>query len=196
MRYDTRICGHKTKGSGEPCRRPSIKGGTCCTHHGGHSPLARQAAAETLAAAALPAARVLFEIIEDWRRETCPTCGLPKGDPGPVIRAAQIVLDRTGFHPALSVQVASSAIPPWAQYLTDAQLRQVGLWIEEAKERMESGGPRSLLVESLEAKREVAAATRDLEIAKRDADDAVLVDEPEQGLSPVGLDTPGEEETT
>jgi hypothetical protein len=199
MKHETRICGATTKDSGEPCKRACIKGGTRCTLHGGNSPLARQAASETLAAAALPAARVLFDIIDEWQRTTCPVCGMPKGDPGPVIRAAQIVLDRTGFHPSMSVQVShTDEIPPWARWLTNDQLRQVGEWIADAKTRMEAGAdPEDNLpnrdVDAEDAvviDDELADAERELVAAKQELAAA------QKGLSPGGLEAPGEEDVT
>ena len=139
----TRLCGARTKGSGEPCRRPAIRGGNRCNHHGGHTPLARQTAQENLAKAALPSATALLDIVSDWTRDRCETCGYPKGDPTPVIRAAQIVLDRTGFHPTLAVQaVRAPEIPDWASWLTDDELAEVSGMIARAQERMSSGADR------------------------------------------------------
>ena len=60
----------------------------------------------------------------------------------PVVRAAQVVLDRTGFHPSLTVQVQQQAtIAAWAAYLTDEQLATVQTWIAEAKARLAAGEP-------------------------------------------------------
>ena len=143
----TRLCGATTKGSGEPCRKPVAPGFTRCRHHGGHTPLARQTAQENLAKAALPSAAALFDIVSDWQRHTCATCGYPKGDPSPVIRAAQIVLDRTGFHPTLAVEaVRAQEIPEWAPYLTDDELAEVSGMITRAKERLASGADREDVV--------------------------------------------------
>ena len=108
--------------NGFPCRRHVAPGFTRCALHGGHTPLARQAAAEALARAALPAAEVMFDIIDRWQQTRCPTCGMPSGDPSPVIRAAQIVLDRTGFGPSATMQVAPAPEYALPSHLTLAQL--------------------------------------------------------------------------
>jgi hypothetical protein len=136
-----RMCGASNR-DGTACRRAPIRGGNRCTMHGGNSPLARMKAAETLAAAAWPAAEVLFEIIERWKEQTCPTCGLPKSDPTPVIRAAQVVLDRTGHHPSLSVHVnPQPQIPEYMAWVLSPQLEQVDVWLREAQQRMKDGLP-------------------------------------------------------
>jgi hypothetical protein len=114
-----------------------------------------------LAKAALPSATALLDIVSDWRRDRCDTCGYPKGDPTPVIRAAQIVLDRTGFHPTLAVQAVRMEIPEYAAYLTNDELAEVQAMVLRAKERMTSGAPR-----------EDTMPNRDV-----DVQDAVLVEE-------------------
>src|ERR1035437_1251798 len=110
MSETVRTCGAATT-SGPPCRRAVAPGFTRCNLHGGHTPLARQAAQETLAAAALPSARVPLEIVSRWLDERCPVCGFPTGDPMPVLRAAQMVLDRTGFGPHATMQVTTTPSP-------------------------------------------------------------------------------------
>ncbi len=127
-------------GGGRNCKRFAVKGTTRCSLHGGHTPHARQRALETLAVAAVPAAQVLFEVIHDYRSGACEHCGRPTGDPGPVIRAAQIVLDRTGFHPSMTVNLKrQDPTPEWARYLTTDELTQMNTFIEEAKARMARG---------------------------------------------------------
>ncbi len=138
-----RICGARTKANGLPCQRVCAPGFNRCNLHGGHSPLARQAAQRALAAAALPAAQVLFDILDRYQSDTCPHCCMPRGDPTPVIRAAQIVLDRTGFHPSVSVELSRQEpqAAEWGPWMTDDQLRQIGQWIADAKRRMAAGEP-------------------------------------------------------
>lgn len=121
MNEVARTCGAMGR-SGYPCRRRVAPGFTRCVLHGGATPLARQAASEALARAALPAAEAMFDIIDRYHREVCPTCGLPNGDPGPVIRAAQIVLDRTGFGPAGTLAVTTSAPNKDLAGLSDEEL--------------------------------------------------------------------------
>jgi hypothetical protein len=139
-----RMCG-ATNRDGTACKRAPIRGGTRCTLHGGNSPLARMKASEALAAAAWPAAEVLFEIIERWKERVCPTCGLPKGDPTAVIRAAQVVLDRTGFHPSMTLEVAqgsTSRVHEYMAWVPQEQLEQISQWLREAEDRMRRGLPR------------------------------------------------------
>lgn len=141
-------CGAMTSG-GTPCKRAVIPGGTVCTLHGGGTAQARRVAAEMLAVARVPAARVLLQIIEDWTAEQCPTCGRSRGDPGPVIRAATAVLDRTGLGPNVSVSVERGPeSAPWTKYFTDEQRREIAKWIAEAKQRMLAGAlpPRAVRV--------------------------------------------------
>lgn len=143
-RVPTPKCGALTSG-GTPCKRATIRGGTRCTLHGGGSPEARRVAEEMLAIARVPAARVLLQIIEDWTADRCETCGRPHGDPGPVIRAATAVLDRTGLGPNATVTLERAQEPEgehWASWMTDEQLALVNDWIADAKRRMAAGAPR------------------------------------------------------
>lgn len=149
MQLTTRFCGATTKSEGVPCRRPVSPGFTRCNMHGGATPLARQAAAETLAAAALPAAGVLFDIVDTWKRTACDKCGMPTGDPSPVIRAAQIVLDRTGFGPSATLAIAPPPPKePWAEWLTVEQAQVVTEFIADAKRRMRAGEPRPVIIDA------------------------------------------------
>lgn len=137
-------CGAVTS-SGRPCRRAAIRGGTRCTLHGGASPQARQKAEEVLAVARVPAAGVLLRIIHDWQGSACPACGRPSADPGPVIRAAIAVLDRTGLHPSLAVRVgpaAESATDPAIEWLTAPQARAMASIFEDCRRRMLAGEPK------------------------------------------------------
>jgi len=70
---------------------------------------------------------------------------MPTGDPGPVIRAAQVVLDRTGFHPSAHVDVTRSMGMPVAEYMAwipHEQLTVMVRWLRDARERMARGEPR------------------------------------------------------
>ena len=134
----TRECGALTS-SGNPCRRGCAPGHTRCNLHGGHTPLARQAASEALAKAALPSAAALLDIVSSYGRERCDKCGQPTGDPSPVIRAAQLILDRTGFHPTLTVQTQTAEAPRHMAWIPHERLVQMNAWLEEAKEAMARG---------------------------------------------------------
>jgi hypothetical protein len=72
----------------------------------------------------------------------CPTCGR-SDDMNLMLKAAKIVLDRTGYGAKQSITVHHDhhEPPAWISYLTTAQLHQVGIWIREAKHREELGIP-------------------------------------------------------
>jgi hypothetical protein len=127
-------CGALTT-AGTRCGRRPYPGGTRCNLHGGASPQAKAVAARTLAIARDYAAEVLQSVLADYLAETCPVCGRPSGDPRNVIRAAVAVLDRTGLHKTVAVQIESD-IPGWVAYLPEDQLEQIGIWIQAATARM------------------------------------------------------------
>lgn len=139
-------CGAMTR-NGWPCLRPTAPGFTRCNLHGGHTPGARQAAAETLARAALPSAEALFDVVDAYHRTRCPTCGQPSNDPSPVIRAAQIILDRTGFGPNATVTLGPSSSPfaAYAAWIPQERLETLAAWIAEAKQAMAAGEPKPTL---------------------------------------------------
>ena len=107
---------------GERCARAPIPGGTVCILHGGASPNAQHAAKMRLLAMVEPVLGVFESIVEVWHSTRCPTCNKPTGDPMPVIRVGQLVLDRAGFHPTLTVQHASSPDVDALRNLTLAEL--------------------------------------------------------------------------
>ena len=180
-----RQCTATSKHTGERCKRIPIPGGNVCTIHGGKSPLAIAAANQALLAARVPAAELLFEVIEWWRRTTCETCGLPKGDPSPAIRAAIAVLDRTGLGPTANLTVETKKPMPWAAWMKAEHLEQMSIWIEDAKGRMRRGEPQAeIIVPRL--------AVVDGEVV----DEGVLIDDgPEsQETNPAGDQNPEEQD--
>jgi len=52
-----------------------------------------------------PALGVLHEVVDAYLAVRCETCGKPTGDPSHAIKAALAVLDRTGYHPSVKVEV-------------------------------------------------------------------------------------------
>jgi hypothetical protein len=44
------------------------------------------------------------EIVTNWRNTRCPVCNQPSGDLAPVVRVGQLILDRAGHHPTLTIQ--------------------------------------------------------------------------------------------
>ena len=93
-----------TNRSGERCGRAPIPGGTVCLFHGGSAPQAQAAAKVRLLAMVEPVLGVFESIVETYNSTRCEACGKPTGDPMPVIRVGQLVLDRAGFHPTLTVE--------------------------------------------------------------------------------------------
>src|SRR5437870_4242942 len=93
-----------TNREGERCRRQPIPGGSVCVMHGGSIPAVQESAKRRLIAMVEPVLGAFEEILESWRSTRCETCGHPTGDSAPVIRIGQLVLDRSGFHPMLTVE--------------------------------------------------------------------------------------------
>lgn len=180
-----------TSRSGERCKRAPIAGGTVCTMHGGKSPLAIQAANQALLAARVPAAELLFEVIDWWRRTTCEACGQPKGDPSSAIRAAIAVLDRTGLGPTANLTIEAKQPETWARWMRAEHLEQMAIWIEDAKARMRRGDPEPEIIVHRLMPRD--SDTVDGEIIE---DDGVLIDDgPDQPESnPAGDQNPQEQD--
>lgn len=91
-----------------PCHRPVTPGFTRCSLHGAHNVTAKLKAEQMLAQARLPACEALFDIIDSWQRDVCPTCEFPKSDVDTskmIIRAAQVILDRSGVGPRAVLEV-------------------------------------------------------------------------------------------
>ena len=153
-----RQCTGVSKTTGERCGRAPIPGGTVCRLHGGNAPQVLRAARDRLLALVDPAMDALLRALQTGPR--CDACGRSDADRDPVtLKAAQLVLDRAGFHPTLAVQaVAPVEIPEWTSRLTDDELQQFGEMIARAKERMASGAdpetrvPNVEVVEADEAK--------------------------------------------
>jgi hypothetical protein len=104
MEYLERRCIATSKTTGERCHRAPILGGTVCSMHGGKSPLAKQAAQQRLLAMVEPALDVLLRALQSGN--PCTVCGR-SDDMALVIRAAQMVLDRTGFGPHTTLTVTN-----------------------------------------------------------------------------------------
>ena len=86
-------CTATSKQTGERCKRRPHPGSTVCVMHGAGAPQVQRSARERLNALVEPAIAALGKVIKRL-----------DGDPdaaGVVIRAAQIVLDRTGYHLSL-----------------------------------------------------------------------------------------------
>lgn len=118
-------CAGTVKATGLPCQRDVANGFTRCYVHGAATLSSKHAAEKALAFARMPAIEALHQMIEDWHGTACPTCGRPAQQVeilNPVIRACQIILDRTGFGPRATLEVAK---PETAEFdvalLTDSE---------------------------------------------------------------------------
>lgn len=134
-----------TARAGERCRRQPIPGGTVCVNHGGAIPAVQATAKLRLLAMVEPILTVWEEILDAWHRTACTGCGhvdehgnvcrgcgKPTGDPAPVIRIGQLVLDRAGFHPTLAIQQVA---PPneFADLSEDELISALEAMLTEAK---------------------------------------------------------------
>ena len=112
--------------AGERCQRNAIPGGTVCVNHGGAAPQVQKSAKQRLLAGADLAIDYLLNLLTP--KPPCEHCGRSDADRDPtVVRACQLVLDRSGFHPTLNI-VAEAAPNPFVHYSDDeivAQLEQM-----------------------------------------------------------------------
>lgn len=93
-----------TNREGERCGRAPIPGGTVCVNHGGKAPQTAAAAAMNLMMGRDFAIDRLIRAV--LPRPECPHCGRSDADRDPVVvRACQIILDRTGFGPRATLEV-------------------------------------------------------------------------------------------
>lgn len=97
-----------TNRSGERCQRQPIPGGHVCVMHGGAIPNVQKSAKMRLLAGADLAIDYLLNLLTP--KPPCDTCGRSDADRDPVVvKACQLVLDRSGFHPTLTVEHAEPA---------------------------------------------------------------------------------------
>lgn len=138
-----RRCVATSKNSRERCRRAPIPGGAVCAVHGGKVPAVQQAARERLLMLVEPAVEVLFRATR--QAPPCEHCGRSDADRDPTaVRAAGMILDRTGFHPTMALQAAPPAAPPFLPWIPHARLALMAEWMAEARRAMERGEPRAL----------------------------------------------------
>jgi len=93
---------------GDPCRRDVKPGFTRCSKHGAQFPESKIKAEHALALARMPAIEALQHVLDQFLSATCATCGFPSGDSDRqrvAIRAAEAVLNRTGFGSAQTITV-------------------------------------------------------------------------------------------
>ena len=158
-----------TNRNGERCGRWAVLGAFVCASHGGGAPQVMSAARRRLQALVDPAMEALLRAFETG--PPCEACGRCDSDRDPtVLKAAQLVLDRVGFHPTVALDVARSddGRPDWGPFMTAEQMQLIGQWIAEAKERMAADIERQLAGDVLEGT-------------------VVDVDAPEMGAAPTGV---------
>jgi hypothetical protein len=158
-----RRCTATSKTTGERCGRAPIVGGFVCPIHGGKIPAVQKSARERLLAMVDPALDALLRFLR--QSPPCEVCGRSDADRDPVVlRAAQMVLDRTGFHPSLTVEQTSTPN------------RLAGLSLAAIADHAEAIARRARAAADAEAA-QLQDAQRTIK-----ALDAVIVDEPDAHL--------------
>ncbi len=109
--------------------------------HGGGIPAVKQAAKERLLMLLEPALEVLYRATRS--APPCEHCGRSDADRDPTaVRAAGMILDRTGFHPTLTLEAPQEPVPPaHLAWVPRDRLTQIAEWIAEARAAMERGEP-------------------------------------------------------
>lgn len=135
-----RRCKAKSKHTQEQCRNAPMVAQYVCRNHGGASPQAKKSAKERLMTLVDPAIDALLRALKS--RPACMACGRSDADRDPVvIRASQIVLDRTGHGPKATLSLGKSEDDDarWMEFLTDDELLLVEGVIAKAEGRMNDG---------------------------------------------------------
>jgi hypothetical protein len=94
----TQQCRAISRNTGEQCKRMVPAGFNVCHKHGAHLPSVKAAARRRLEFLAHPAVERVARFIEEEGH-----------DPSIVLRAAQLVLDRTGYGPSMTIQQATAS---------------------------------------------------------------------------------------
>ena len=115
---DSRRCAAHSSQTGERCKKAAIKGGTVCASHGGRAPQVKKSAKERLAELVEPALNGLHK-------------ALKSGEIPSIVKAAQIVLDRTGFHPTQAVELFGKEGEPIAVQQT-LDVESLPMWLKKA----------------------------------------------------------------
>jgi hypothetical protein len=125
-----------TNRDGSRCGRASSVGAFTCDKHGGKAPLSLQAARERLLELAEPAIGALRRVIES-HGPPCAACGRSDADRDPtVVRAAQIILDRTGHHPSINVQYTPQVLDPEFEAMSVEQCKAEALRLMELSDQL------------------------------------------------------------
>jgi hypothetical protein len=100
------------RADGDPCRNFAIKGSHVCRIHGGSTKAARVSAAQRMIEMRLKAIGVVDGMLDD-----------PSIDPNVRLRAAQIVLDRSGMGPSSKIE-HEVEVKPWERLLQEATIER------------------------------------------------------------------------
>lgn len=92
MKARRQKCHARISNGSRQCERWAINGSTVCATHGGGAPQVKKSAKERLAELIEPALEGLH-------------IALKSGEIPSIVKAAQIVLDRTGHHPSQSIEL-------------------------------------------------------------------------------------------
>lgn len=104
------------RSNGDPCGNYAIKGSAVCLHHGGAAGQTRLAASQRMVEMRLKAIGVVDGMLDD-----------PALDPAIRLRAAQIVLDRSGMGPTSKIE-HEVEVKPYEQLLKEGTVfRDVAL---------------------------------------------------------------------
>jgi hypothetical protein len=123
-----------TNRAGERCQRQPIPGGHVCVMHGGAIPQVQRSARMRLLEGADLAIDYLLKLLEP--RTPCVHCGRSDADRDPVVvRACQLVLDRSGFHPTLTIQQEQPPPDRYAGLSDDALVEEIQQLLDAAIEQ-------------------------------------------------------------
>ena len=131
-----------TNRDGVRCQKPAMLFQRVCASHGGKSPLALKAAQERKLALVEPAIEALWRAVRS--APPCVVCGRSDADRDAVtVRAAQIILDRTGHWPSaiFAVENVRHERLDCVRWMSTQQLETMAQWYAEARQRMERGEP-------------------------------------------------------
>lgn len=146
---ESRRCTAHSSQTGERCKRSAIKGGTVCASHGGRAPQVKKSAKERLEELIEPALAGLHK-------------ALKSNDLGSIVKASQIVLDRTGFHPSQAIELTGKNGGPIETQEVGLEIEKLPLYVKQLLVVVGSGGSISQELEQAIV-REVGAAYLEVE---------------------------------
>ena len=115
-----RQCAATSKQSGRRCQRAPAIGQTTCHYHGAASPQAKRSAQERLRELLDPALSGLEK-------------ALASDDLAAVVRSAQLILDRCGFHPTRKLELEDTTPAPRLIDVSMLEEREVSLLVAIGK---------------------------------------------------------------